>query len=216
MAIRRNEQVAYQRQPATGRRANRESADNRCMGLPHLRVYIEKIINGTPDEKKALANRFFFVSETPAFMQALGLRGEYFSAKYGVLSRHNGKDAGHNLTPADWVQLCDAIREPFAITKHADGFNIFTAIKVDNHFVMVGVVVKSMGKNMEVNAIRTVFSAKTLKKDAVVYTSKSLTPEQEALLGGTNFHPYQPVHEGGGVPAASKSADTLLSPKREE
>lgn len=167
------------------------------MGLPSLKDNIEKILNGTPDEKRTLQNRFFFVAETPAFMKELGLHGDYFSAKYGVISRHNGKDVWHNLTAKDWITLCDAIQEPFAITKHTDGFNVWTALKVDNCFVMAGVVVKSIGKNIEINAIRTVFSARSLKNDTVIYKSKSLTPEQEALLSGTNFRSYQPVPGGG-------------------
>ena len=76
---------------------------------------------------------------------------------------------------------------------------------------MAGVVVKSMGKNIEINAMRTVFSAKTLKNDTVIYKSKNLTPEQEALLSGTNFHPYQPARREGVVSTGSKSADTSLS-----
>ena len=63
---------------------------------------------------------FFDVAKTPDFMKKLGLTGDRFTIKYGVLSRHAGKDASHLLTEKQWEELPDAIQKPFAITRFGE------------------------------------------------------------------------------------------------
>ncbi len=41
--------------------------------------------------------KFFDVAQTPKFMKELGLKGDKFTIRYGVIARHYGKDNEHNL-----------------------------------------------------------------------------------------------------------------------
>ena len=123
----------------------------------NLKDHIKTILHGTEEEKERLIKRHFFLADTPQFMKDLGLRGEFFSVRYGVISRHNNKDADHDLLEQNWVDLCESIKEPFTITKYGNGFRLFTRVKVKGQSVVVGVGVKNAGKNFEINAITTAF-----------------------------------------------------------
>jgi hypothetical protein len=152
-----------------------------------LKDNIGAILNGTDDEKKMLTMRYFFIADTPQLMKELGLNGDYFCVRYGVISRHNGKDTDHDLTQKDWLSLIDKITEPFAIAKHNDGYNLYVNIQVNGKWVMAGVIVKKSGKKMFVNKVRTVFGARQRKDTDFIYKSEKITPAQEAFLNGTNF-----------------------------
>jgi len=156
-------------------------------GLPaSLCDHIHAILHGTDEEKEKLAMRPFFVAHTPQFMKNLGLTGDYFAARYGVISHHKGKDADHGLSADDWRRLCAKITDPFAITKHGDGFNLFINAKINGKWIMAGILVKNAGKDIRVNAIRTVFGVRSAKGGGVIYRSKKITPDQTAFLDGTN------------------------------
>jgi len=77
--------------------------------------------------------------------------------RYGIVARHDGKDVDHNLTQGNWLDLCDAITCPFAITKHGEGYRLFTDVKVNDRWCAVGVDVKNIGKGMEINSIKNRF-----------------------------------------------------------
>ncbi len=47
---------------------------------------------------KVFDMKFFDVAKTPDFMKSLELTGDKFTIKYGVISRHFGKDGSHDLT----------------------------------------------------------------------------------------------------------------------
>lgn len=64
---------------------------------------IKDVVKTIYEKGKAVASKlfgrsFFDVAKTPDFMKKLGLTGDRFTIKYGVLSRHAGKDASHSLT----------------------------------------------------------------------------------------------------------------------
>jgi hypothetical protein len=83
-----------------------------------LKENIHVILGGTGPEKERLHGAHFYLANTPQFMKRLGLTGEFFSIGYSVIARHNGKDADHNLTEKNWLDLLDLtekIKEPFAI-----------------------------------------------------------------------------------------------------
>ncbi|GMO29415.1 MAG: hypothetical protein Ta2B_10380 [Termitinemataceae bacterium] len=108
--------------------AGAENADNESGGgkrLSRLEDNIHTILHGTPEEKKALSQKFFHVADTPQFMKDLGLTGDYFSIKYGAITRHVGKDSEHNLTEKNWNELSEKITKPVAITKHGEGYRLF-------------------------------------------------------------------------------------------
>lgn len=163
---------------------------------------------------KLFSMKFFDVARTPKFMQELGLRGDKFTIKYGVIARHLGKDSSHTLTERDWEQLPQALQNPFAISKLTDkdgSYRIYTTLQTEGgEFVVVGADVKNAGREIEINAISTVFgrrdNANLPKNEEVIYRSKEITPEQSSLLERPNFAQYPTEQE------LSEGKDTTISP----
>lgn len=160
--------------------------------------------------------KFFDVAQTPQFMKDLGIRGSKFTIRYGVISRHWGKDNEHTLPREVWEQLPKAIQHPFAITKYYSdnekkkqkGYRVYTSLQLSNgSFVVVSVEVKNAGRNIEVNAINTIFGRERISDvhDELIYTSETITPEQMALLNENNPHQYPSERE------SSESKDTSSS-----
>ena len=120
-----------------------------------------------------------------------------------MIARHFGKDGSHDFTQSEWEQIPHAIEHPFAITQLKNkekGFRIYTALKTEKgEYVVVGVDVKNAGRDMEVNAIATMFgrrsNANLSENEEVIYKSKEITPEQEALLSRPNSDQYPAERE---------------------
>ena len=159
---------------------------------------------------KLFQRSFFDIAQTPRFMQELGLRGDKFTIKYGVIARHISKDNSHSLSEHVWEQLPQALQNPFAIsriTDREDSYRIYTTLETENgEYVVVGVDVKNAGREIEVNAISTVFgrrnNANRSKNEEVIYRSKKITPEQSSLLERPNFVQYptgQELSDGKGT-----------------
>lgn len=169
---------------------------------------LKDVVKAIYEKGKSAASRlykmaFFDVAKTPDFMKKLGLTGDRFTIKYGVLSRHAGKDDSHSLTEKQWEELPDALQKPFAITRFGGkdkGYRLYTTMKNENgETLVVGVDVKNVGRDMEVNAISTIFGrrgdAKKTQKEDVLYTAENITPEQRSLLGQPNSDQYTGVRE---------------------
>jgi hypothetical protein len=182
-----------------------ENADNEGMKgkkLANLEENIDDILaiirNGTPEQKKEFERHFFHIAETPEFLKQKGLRGDYFTVRYGVISRHFEKDANHNVSAHQWKQLCKEITRPFAIAKYNEGFRLFINLKINNNWAVVGVDIKNPTRGLEINSISTVFGYKEHGGDKIsfIYTSPKTTPEQAALLGRLNSYQYPPAQAG--------------------
>ena len=169
---------------------------------------LKDVVKAIYEKGKSAASRlykmaFFDVAKTPDFMKKLGLTGDRFTIKYGVLSRHAGKDDSHSLTEKLWEELPDALQKPFAITRFGGkdkGYRLYTTMKNENgETIVVGVDVKNVGRDMEVNAISTIFGrrgdAKKTQKEEVLYTDEKITPEQRSLLGQPNSDQYTDTRE---------------------
>ena len=169
---------------------------------------IKDVVKTIYEKGKAVASKlfgrsFFDVAKTPDFMKKLGLTGDRFTIKYGVLSRHAGKDDSHSLTEKLWEELPDALQKPFAITRFGEkenGYRLYTTMKNDKgETIVVGVDVKNIGRNLEVNSISTIFGrrgdAKITQKEEVLYTDEKITPEQRSLLGQPNSDQYTDTRE---------------------
>ena len=136
-----------------------------------VRTIVEK---GKSVASKLFERSFFDVGKTPEFMKKIGLTGNRFTIKYGVLSRHAGKDSSHSLTEKEWKELPNALQKPFAITRFGEkenGYRLYTTMKNDKgETIVVGVDVKNTGRNLEVNSISTIFGrrgdAKITQKEA--------------------------------------------------
>lgn len=176
---------------------------------------------------KLYSMTFFDVAKTPVFMKALGLTGDKFTIRYGVLSRHIGKDVEHTLPVEVWEKLPDALQSPFAITRYYEdeqkqkqkGYRLYTAIQLPNgSFVIVSAEVKNAGRDIEVNAINTVFGRNALSDvhDELIYTAENITPEQQALLNGNNPHQYPAGREQGGISEDKGSEISANEQEKEE
>ena len=77
---------------------------------------------------------------------------------------------------------------------------------------MVGVDVKNAGRDVEVNAISTLFGrrngAHLSENEQVVYRSEIITPEQESLLSRPNSDQYPPERESSEGKDNASGADT--------
>ncbi|MBQ6069480.1 MAG: hypothetical protein IJK84_08260 [Bacteroidales bacterium] len=178
-----------------------ERASEEEVGKPKLLDAIKAIAErGKEYAQKVYSRVFFDVAETPQFMKDLGLTGDKFTIKYGAISRHFGKDNQHDLPQGVWEKLPEAITKPFAITRYSDkanGYRLYTAIKVGESYVVVGVDVKNAGRELEVNSISTIFAkeGQITSKEEVIYRSKEITPDQTALLEKPNSSQYQSERE---------------------
>lgn len=147
---------------------------------PLLNVVKMLYERGKEFASKLFQRLFFDVARTPDFMKQLGLRGDKFTIKYGVIARHIGKDGSHELSEKDWEQLPQALQTPFAITKlndKKDAYRIYTTLQTGKgEYVVVGVDVKNAGRELEVNAISTAFghrdNANLPTNEDVIYKDK--------------------------------------------
>ena len=171
---------------------------------PQLKDVVRTIVEkGKSVASKLFERSFFDVGKTPEFMKKIGLTGNRFTIKYGALSRHAGKDSSHSLTEKEWEELPNALQKPFAITRFGEkenGYRLYTTMKNDKgETIVVGVDVKNIGRNLEVNSISTIFGrrgdAKITQKEEVLYTDEKITPEQRSLLGQPNSDQYTDTRE---------------------
>ena len=197
-----------------------EGRDERPSLMDAVRTLYEK---GKGAAQKLFNMTFFDVARTPEFMKGVGLTGDRFTVRYGVLARHFGKDSAHDLPMEVWEQLPDALQKPFAISEYytdedkqqQKGYRIYTRLQLaDGSHVMVSAEVKNAGRDVEVNAINTVFGRSVISDvhEKLVYVGNELTPEQQALLNGTTPHQYPDARGQGeeGVPS-SDGKDSVSS-----
>jgi hypothetical protein len=124
---------------------------------PSLKDNIRTILHGSNAEKEKVKGQFFHISNTPGFMKKLGLTGEYFSVRYGVIARHWGKDEDHDLTEQNWTDLCKKITDPFKKDKNGRAIKLFSCVKVKGRSIVVCVNVKNVGKDTSINAVATAY-----------------------------------------------------------
>lgn len=159
-----------------------------------------------PNFDKSQHNRERYdLGKTPEWMQGIGIKGEDFSLSFKSIKVHKGKDADHDLTKEEWHELPNALIHPFAITRYhgaEDRFRLYVNINHDGKPVAVGVDVKrvNQGKNkpqLEVNSIKTIFAhhGEIGGSEVLVTYDKKITPKQQELLRGLNFHEYPTIQE---------------------
>ena len=183
--------------------ADYKSVNNDNQSYSLINVVRDLYSKGKEYTSRLYQRSFFNVAKTPEFMKTLGLTGDNFTIRYGVIARHVGKDGSHDISEEEWEKLPDALTKPFAITKLSDkdkGFRLYTTLQNHNgEYIVVGVDVKNVGRDLEVNAIATVFgrrdNAGTTLQEEIIYTDKNITPEQQSLLDGPNSHQYTAERE---------------------
>lgn len=187
-----------------------------------VRTLFEK---GKTEAAKMFQRRYFDVANTSELLKGLGLTGDKFTIRYGVIARHFGKDNQHDLPVEVWEKLPDALSHPLVVTKYyieegkQKGYRIFTPIQLnDGSFVVVSAEVKNAGKAIEVNSINTLFGKNKVSEthDEVIYESKEMTPEQRTLLDGTNPRQYSDTQESLSTDKDSKKTTHESTAKKEE
>ena len=138
--------------------------------------FVDAIENGNESEVSKSKGRHFRLAKTSGTLKECGLTGEFFTIRTGVILRHRGKDAEHTITAAEWVDISEALteRKPQLVEKYGkDGksYRIWTEAKIGGKTAIVGVDVKSVGRDMEVNSISTAFGASGAvpKEENIVY-----------------------------------------------
>ena len=204
---------------------SREVESNKPTFLDVIKTLYEK---GKEVASKLFGRSHFDVADTSNLLKKLGLTGDKFTIRYGVISRHFGKDARHKLPLSVWSQLPKALNTPLIVTKYytdktktkQKGYRIYTAIQLeDGAFVVAGVEVKNAGRNLEVNAIDTVFGRNNIigTQEEIVYESKEMTPEQRTLLDEHNPHQYSATQESSNASdnEGSKKTTNLTRSEKE-
>ena len=146
------------------------------------------------------------IGSTPDWMKNIGISGDYFSLSFKNIKTHQCKDADHDLTREEWYEVPEAIQHPFLVTKYkgaSDRFRLYVNMLHNGHYVAVGIDVKrvNLGKNkpmLDVNSIKTVFAKGTeriAENEIPIAIDKNITPKQQALLHGHNFHEYPTIQE---------------------
>ena len=133
---------------------------------------IDTILNGTEAEKQTLQMSYFEIAPTPEYLKKLGIVGESFTIRYGIITHHRKKDSDHDFTADEWKQICAKITEPFAVERYEKGYNLFLDLMHNNNYVLVGIEVKSVGKSIFVNAVKTVFAKNICTKKDIIHVSK--------------------------------------------
>ena len=147
--------------------------------------------------------KHYKLAKTPAVLKQHGLTGDYFTIKTGVIFKHYGKDADHTLTASDWANISESLSDPLVVARYswkgADGvihrpknsYSIWTQAVINGKFAMVGVEVKSPGKEITVNSITTVYGDEhiSLRERDVVY-SRNNGEGIRTLLNGPNPRQY--------------------------
>ena len=186
---------------------------------PMLEAIHTLYTKGKEFASKLFNMRYFDVAKTPDFMKKVGLSGDKFTIRYGVISRHFGKDVQHNFTEEEWKQLPKALSNPILITeyyqdenqKKQKGYRLYTPLTLsDDSYVVVSAEVKNVGRDLEINAINTIFGRDAVSDvhDKVVWQNPKITPEQSSLLNGNNPHQYPSTQElsTANLPNPSESA----------
>ena len=165
---------------------------------------IDKMFEDDFDKSKHLRERYD-LGKTPTWMKNVGIKGDGFSLSFKSIKVHKGKDVDHDLTKEEWHELPKAIKEPFAITRYQganDRFRLYVNINHNGKPVAVGIDVKrvNQGKGkpqLDVNSIKTVFAhhGEIGGTEVLVAYDEKITPQQQALLRGLNFHEYPTIQE---------------------
>ncbi|WP_294477058.1 LPD38 domain-containing protein [uncultured Bacteroides sp.] len=157
---------------------------------------IDAIQSNDTERKQKYNQRHFRINKTSDFLKSIGVKGDYFTVRTGVISRHINKDGSHGLGLEEWKDVAMSLSSPFAVTKYDkkdNAFRIWTNAKINNSYIVVGVDVKVSGKDMFVNSISTAFGLDNtgVSKDKIVwYDEKNINPAQRSVLNGLNSQIY--------------------------
>ena len=103
-------------------------------------------------------SKFFHIGKTGELLQKYGMKGDITIGRSAFNERHS-KD-GHDLSIEDWTSIARNINHPIAISKYTKrkmSYRIYVSARINGIAACVGTDVHSLGKNIEVTNISTVF-----------------------------------------------------------
>ena len=160
--------------------------------------------DGNENEISRAQGRHFRLARTSDLLKECGLSGDFFTIRTGVVLRHHGKDSGHAISANEWVDISVALteRKPQLVERYGKSeksYRIWTEAKIGGKTAIVGVDVKSVGMDMEVNSISTAFGASGAvpKEENIVYPKTK--KEIQSVLTRHNSGRYP------GSPSTTKS-----------
>lgn len=134
---------------------------------------IDTILNGQESEKEKLKQSFFKIADTSEELQAVGLKGERFVVRYGVISRHKNKDKDHDFTAEEWKDICKKINKPVLVTKYKNGYNLYLDVIKNGKHTLIGVDVKSVSRNLIINNVKTAFASDIDATEEIVLDNRN-------------------------------------------
>lgn len=134
---------------------------------------IDTILNGQESEKEKLKQTFFKIADTSEELQAVGLKGERFVVRYGVISRHKNKDKDHDFTAEEWKDICKKINKPVLVTKYKNGYNLYLDVIKNGKHTLIGVDVKSVNRNLIINNVKTAFASDIDATEEIVLDNRN-------------------------------------------
>ena len=134
---------------------------------------IDIILNGQESEKEKLKQTFFKIADTSEELQAVGLKGERFVVRYGVISRHKNKDKDHDFTAEEWKDICKKINKPVLVTKYKNGYNLYLDVIKNGKHTLIGVDVKSVSRNLIINNVKTAFASDIDATEEIVLDNRN-------------------------------------------
>lgn len=146
---------------------------------------IEKLLNGTDEEKEELKGSYFTIGYPTQKLKNLGLNGEKFTIKAGPITRKKNKNKEHNLTAQNWKDICLAINKPLIVAKsnnEKDKFRLFVNVKVHGRFVALGVDVINTRKGILINKVSSAYGRLNNNEYTIIDSEEKLTSEQATLL----------------------------------
>ena len=102
--------------------------------------------------------KFFHIGKTGDLLQKYGMKGDMTIGSSPFNKRHSND--GHDLSIEDWTSIVRNINHPIAISKYTKrkmSYRIYVSARINGIAACVGTDVHSLGKNIEVTNISTVF-----------------------------------------------------------
>lgn len=123
-----------------------------------LAGFIELIQKKKRGEKLPLA--YFKIGVTGKVLNKYGMYGAITANRRVISEKRHSKDAFHSISEELWLEIMEVINEPLAICSYGGSgrsFRVYTSAIIKDKNICVGLNVNSIGRNILVSNISTVF-----------------------------------------------------------
>ena len=137
-----------------------------------------------------LPSGFYRIGKTGELLNRYDICGEISVSKYVLDEKRHSRDALHNLSDEEWLQVLEAINTPIAICRYRNrkkSYRVYTDVKKQEKNICVGLDINSIGRNIMVSNISTVFG-RDVTKLGNSSTESVLYDKQKALEKSSSGH----------------------------